>query len=420
MTKVERHRLVDDSVKRLTDVGSVGKLPAPANGNRIYYDAEDGGLAGFGVRVTAAGARSFILNYRTKGGRERRITIGTFPNWTIGAARIKAREFKRLVEDGGDPLKNIEDEREADTMADLADRFEKEHLPRKRDSTKRNYQLLLRLHVRPHFKRTKVADVTFADIDSLHRKITKTGSPYAANRTIAVLSKMFSLAIRWKMRSDNPCRGIERNTEYKRTRYLSSDELRNLVAALAGLDRQTANAIRLLLLTGSRRGEVLAMRWADIDLSAGTWSKQASSVKQDKPHEVPLSAPVRQLLSEIAGQAGKRPLGEFVFPGAGSTGHVVEIKKAWRTLCKNAKISSLRINDLRHSFASELVSGGASLPLIGALLGHSNPATTQRYAHLFLDPQRAAVERVGAVVGAAGKAPPPKPTPLPDRRRSRR
>lgn len=96
-------------------------------------------------------------------------------------------------------------------------------------------------------------------------------------------------------------------------------------------------------------------------------------------------------------------MGDYVFPGSGGTGHVVEIKRVWRQLCKAAGISGLRIHDLRHSFASQLASGGASLPLIGALLGHSNPATTHRYSHLFDDPQRAAVERVGAIVSAAGK-----------------
>ena len=148
------------------------------------------------------------------------------------------------------------------------------------------------------------------------------------------------------------------------------------------------------------------MRWADVDLTAGKWVKPASTTKQKAEHEVPLSAPVRQLLSEIQNQqSGRRGLPEFVFPGAGSMGHVVEIKRSWRTLCRAAGISNLRIHDLRHSFASQLASGGASLPLIGALLGHSNPATTARYSHLFDDPQRQAAERVGAVIAAAANPP---------------
>ena len=184
---------------------------------------------------------------------------------------------------------------------------------------------------------------------------------------------MFSLAVRWAMRSDNPCRGVEKNKEYGRRRYLSADELARLTEALTACpNRQTANIIPLLLLTGARRGEVLGMRWADVDLATGTWSKPPSSTKQKEAHEVPLSAPARLLLSEVRDEQARsrRPLGEFVFTGGGSKGHVVEIKRGWRTLCKSAKIDGLRIHDLRHSFASQLASGGASLPLIGALLGH--------------------------------------------------
>jgi integrase len=154
------------------------------------------------------------------------------------------------------------------------------------------------------------------------------------------------------------------------------------------------------------------MRWADIDFVKNTWSKPPSSTKQKEAHEVPLSAPARQLLNELRTQQmdKRRPLPEFVFPGSGRKGHVVEIKRGWRRICKNAGIQNLRIHDLRHSFASALVSDGASLPLIGALLGHSNPSTTQRYAHLFDSPMRKAVERVGAAIDAAGPANPPRST----------
>jgi integrase len=397
---------------RLTDA-VVKRLPIPDSGNKITYDGGDGAVAGFGARVTSAGSRSWVLNYRTRAGRERRITIGDTSIWRATAAREKARQLKRQISDGGDPLADIEAERSAPTVAELIERFEQEHLPRKRASTTADYRRMLNNHIRPHFgEHSKVADITFADIDRLHRRITNTGHCHRANRVIAVVSKMFSLAMRWGMRDTNPAKGIERNVEHTRRRYVSADELVRLTKALAEHpDKQTADVIRLLLLTGARRGEVLAMRWADIDLTEGTWSKPASSTKQKEAHEVPLSAPARQLLSEIREQqAGKRhAVGEFVFPGGGETGHVVEIKRAWRQLTQAAKISSLRIHDLRHSFASQLASGGASLPLIGALLGHSNPSTTHRYAHLFDDPQRAAVERVGAVITAAGKPEPAEP-----------
>jgi integrase len=397
--------------EHLTDA-VIKRLPKPQQGNRITYDD----VPGFGIRVTAAAARSFVLNYRTKAGRERRITIGQFPTWSTVAARQEARRLKQEIDRGGDPLADLEDARAAPTVAELCDRFEQEHVARKREKTADDYKRLLRIHIRPHFgKHTKVADVAFADCNALHRKVTRDGGPYAANRCIAVLSKMFNLAIRWKLREDNPCKGIEHNTEYQRRRFLSSDELSRLVAALQDArDQQSANAIRLLLLTGARRNEVLSMRWSEVDLTAGTWSKPPSSTKQKEAHTVPLAAPARQLLSEIAeAQSGKRRgLPEFVFPGNGDRGHVVEIKRSWRTLCRNAGLENFRLHDLRHSFASQLASGGASLPLIGALLGHSQPSTTARYAHLFDDPRRAAVERVGAVIMGAGKPAPEEPIPI--------
>jgi integrase len=151
------------------------------------------------------------------------------------------------------------------------------------------------------------------------------------------------------------------------------------------------------------------MRWGDIDLTKGTWSKPPSSTKQAQHHEVPLSAPARALLARIREEqaAPKRPLGEFVFPSTSASGHLVEIKKSWAMLAKAAGIKNLRLHDLRHSYASALVSSGASLPLIGSLLGHASPQTTARYSHMFADPQRAAAEKIGVLIENAAQDSPP-------------
>ena len=389
--------------QKLTDA-IVRGLEPPEKGYTITRDTE---AAGFAVRVTAKGVRSFVLDYYTRSGRDRSFTIGKFPDWKVTAARARAKELRQDIDNGGDPLADVEAERTAPTVAELIERFEAEHLPRKREVTAQEYRRTLKNHVRPHFgTHTKVTDVTYADIDALHRKITKAGSPYSANRAVAIMSKMFSLAVRWHMRETNPCKGIERNKEHHRRRYLSGDELGRLVAVLAEHpDRQVANAVRMLLLTGARRGEVLSMRWSDVDLGAGTWSKPASSTKQNQHHEVPLSAPARALLASIRDEqaAPGRALGEFVFPSTGKKGHLVEIKKSWATITKAAGIKSLRLHDLRHSYASALVSSGASLPLIGSLLGHSSPATSARYSHMYSDPMRAAAEKIGVLIENAGK-----------------
>ena len=386
----KHHRLTDTIVKR---------LPVPEQGSKVYY--EGGEVPGFGLCVTAAGSRSFILNYRTKARRERRITIGKHPSWQVKAARDEAKRLRRLIDSGGDPLADHEADREAPTMGDLIERFTAEHLPRLRPASARMYGLILQNHIGPHFgKHAKVADVTFADCDRLHQKISRSGHPYAANRCKNVMTKMFKLSIKWGWRSDNPASAVEMNTEQMRKRYMSADELTRLMAALAKYpNKKFVNIIRLLLLTGARRGEVRAMRWADLDLAVGTWTKPASSTKQKEDHSVPLSAPARQLLAGI-----RRESSEWVFPSSRNDRHVIELKDDWSALCKAAGITGLRVHDLRHSFASALASGGASLPLIGALLGHSQPATTARYAHLYQDPQRAAVEKIGAIISGAPAA----------------
>jgi integrase len=375
------------------DNRDIKRLPAPKAGNRIYYDSE---VAGFGCRVTSGGARSFILNYRTRSGRERRFTIGPASEWNVTAARNEAKELKKKIERGDDPLAEIRADREAPTMADMCQRFTEEHLPKKRASTQESYGIIIEKLILPKMRHFKAVEVTFADVDALHRKITKDGSPYQANRAMAVLSKMFNFAIRWGWRTDNPAKGIERNQETKRDRYLSAEELARLSDALAKHpDQQGANMIRLLLLTGARSGEVRAMRWENLDLENGVWTKPGSTTKQAKLHRIPLSAPARQLLAGIRASVNDS---DFVFPGR-SGEHRIEFRKTWRNLCKTARIKDARPHDLRHTYASVLASSGHSLPIIGRLLGHSQPATTARYSHLQDDPLRIATERAGAIIG---------------------
>jgi integrase len=387
----------------LTDYLVRNHLTPPERGNRIVYD-DNAKASGFGIRVTAAGAKAFIIRYRVKDtGQQRTYTIGGYPSWQVKAARERAQELRRDIDAGGDPLGAKEQARAKPTMADLIARFEEEHLPRLRPGTAAAYRFILHNHIEPHFSaHTKVADVQFADLDALHRKVTKGNGSYAANRTLATASKMFSLACRWQMRTDNPAKNIERNPEQKRKRYLSGDELTRLTKALAEYpNQQIANIIRLLLLTGARHGEVRAMQWSSLDLEKGIWTKLASSTKQKSDHVVPLSAPARQLLAEIYETQRNAP-SEWVFPSSrGKVGYITELKDPWAKVTKEAKITGLRVHDLRHSFASQLASSGASLPLIGALLGHTNAATTQRYAHLFIDPQRAAAEKVAAIITGA-------------------
>jgi integrase len=383
----------------------VRDLQPPPTGNRIVYDGE---VKGFGVRVTAAGARAFVVNY-TIAGRERRLTVGAYPTWSVAAARDEAKRLRQDIDRGIDPLGAREAERGAPTVGDLCDKYLSDHAFKKR--TGADDESMIRRSVRPELGNRKVASIEFADIDRLHRKVTKDRGPYSANRLLALLSKMFALSIRWQMRTDNPAKGVERNPEERRYRYLDLDELRRLTEALAAHPNQVAaNAVRLLLLTGARRGEVLSATWDQLDLGEGRWIKPSSHTKQKREHRVPLSAPARMLLTDIKAEAerrakekGKEP-SPFVFPARVGGGPMVEVKSAWAALCKAAGLHGVRVHDLRHTYASVLASAGLSLPVIGALLGHAEPSTTARYAHLFDDPLRSATERAGAIIGGKAEA----------------
>ena len=213
---------------------------------------------------------------------------------------------------------------------------------------------------------------------------------------------MFSLAsTRWRDWSGlgyNPAKGIVRYPEESRERYLSAPELGALTKALTKHPNQSiANAIRLLVLTGARRGEVLSATWDQFDLAAAVWTKPSAHTKQKKEHRIPLNAPALELLTKMRSTAD----GEFVFPGGRGNSHLTEIKKVWKTVCNEAGIAGCRIHDLRHTYASILASSGLSLLVIGQLLGHTQQTTTKRYAHIHDDPLREATNRVGALVDAA-------------------
>ena len=165
------------------------------------------------MQVTAGGRRAFVLRYYNRAGRQRQFTIGSFPDWSVAGAREEAKRLKRAIDQGGDPLAELAAERGAPTVNDLIERFLEEHVSRKRPHTQYDYRNVIERHIRPALGRMKVAEIAWADVDTLHRKVTKAGRAVQANRVVAVVSKMFSLAIRWQMRTDNPAKGVERNQE---------------------------------------------------------------------------------------------------------------------------------------------------------------------------------------------------------------
>jgi integrase len=387
----------------------VKALQPPARTSHITHDDE---VRGFGIRITAANARSFVVRYRRKSdGQQRTCTIGSFPDWKTAAARERAKEIKRAVDGGGDPVGDEQELRDAATVNDLLDRFEADVLPRNRATTQRSYRSQIRAEIRPRLGRMKVEAVRFSDIDKVHRDLS--AKPYQANRVIALLSRIFSMAVKWQLRSDNPCKGIERNTEDRRERYLSPDEIIRLSDALdAYNDQQTADIVRLLLLCGARLGEVVQARWADIDLEIGRWIKPSAHTKQRKQHVLPLSAAAVQLLRKVRADIPRDC--PWVFPANDGIAHRVAIRNGWASICDMAKIENCRVHDLRHTHASILINQNYSLPIVGRLLGHTVPSTTARYAHLADDPLRRAVEDAA---NAITRKPSGEVVTLPERRR---
>jgi len=381
----------------------IDKLPSPADGKPylIHYDSDTRGL---GVRVTKKGTRSWIFNYRARG-VERRLTIGATKAWPVKLARQEAGRLRRLVDQGRDPMSERHADRIAPSMRDLVDRWRAERAPKMRPRSRAENESLIRQWIDPELGGRKVADVTHQDIDRLHRKITNKGTAVRANRATTFLARLFNLAVTWQLRTDNPVKGLEKNPEQPRHRYLSSAEIKRLTPLLADdyPDRQTADIVRLLLLTGARSGEVLAMRWDQLELGEpAVWAKPAASTKQARLHRVPLNSEARDVLVAIKATRSERQLSSYVFPARTPTGHVRDIKRGWAKLRETASLTDLHVHDLRHSFASLLASEGYSLPLIGALLGHTQASTTQRYAHLLDSAQRQATERLGAIVKKNG------------------
>jgi integrase len=400
---------------RLTDA-MVRKAIPPARGRAMLWD---GDVKGFALRVTPGGAKSFVLDYRAEG-RQRRITIGQYPDWTVQAARKTAKDLKREVNHGRDPMGERHAERDAPTVQELWERYQLEHLPRKAPRSQVDERIMWEKIILPRFGKMRVSAITADEVDALHHDITTVRrTPIRANRTVEVLRKAFNLAIRWKWRNDNPAVGVRRNPEERRNRYLHKTEIAALAQALNDhSEPMSANAIKLLMLTGARRGEVLGATWDMFDLENGVWTKPSAHTKQRRLHRVPLNSPALQLLREMKTQAAKENLAHinpFLFPGPDSK-PLSDIKRSWLSICRKAGLAekvekrgrngkpakekngdpvmiwrtTVRIHDLRHSFASILVSAGASLPLIGQMLGHTQPATTARYAHLFDDSLRQA------------------------------
>jgi integrase len=362
--------------KRLIDA-----VDPPDNGGQIFL--RDSALQGFGLRITR-GAKTFILEKRIHG-RSRRITLGSYGPMTVDAAREKAEKMIGQIAEGKDPADEQLERKREPNFEDLIKMYRERNLTRKKSA--HNDELMIDSYLAA-WKNRRLSSISRKDVSILHMETGEKHGHYAANRLIALLRKMFNLAQIWGIyEGENPATRIQMFPEKKRERFVHPDELPRLIEALKGEENIYIRAAFLVcLFTGARRGEVLGARWEDIDLNAGVW--RMPETKAGRSHLVPLPEPVRELIRSLPVLADN----PFVFPGRRPNSHLACVSKAWVRIRNRAKLSDVRIHDLRRTVGSWLAGSGASLPLIGKVLNHSQPSTTAIYARLDIEPVRAALE----------------------------
>lgn len=367
---------------------------APEAERYILWDCA---LKGFGLRIEPSGTKTFLVRYRAAGCK-RFVAVGRFGQLTPEQARGLAQETLADVRRGRDPADERRRERAALSVADLAARFLDEHVGAKRkSSTAVHYRSLIDRYLVPKHGARKAHDFARTDLARLHLSLRD--RPYQANRLLAVIASMYSFGERHGLipEGHNPAMRIERFPEARRERFLSTEELGRLGEAF----RQFENdgrfgtgiaALRLLLFTGARLREILHLRWEHVDMERGLLLLPDSKTGRKA---ITLNAPSLAVLQSLD------RIGSFVIVGANPDIPRADLKKPWTAVTEAASLPRLRIHDLRHSFASIGAGAGLGLPIVGKLLGHTQAATTQRYAHLDADPIRRAADAIGATIAAA-------------------
>lgn len=372
------------------------------------YIAFDEEVKGFGVRVLTSGQKTYLVQYRT-GGRTRRVKIGRHSVLTADQARDRAKELLGAVASGDNPAQSISDHRKAPTVSTLADRFMRDHVAfRCKPSTQGEYGRSVELFIKPAFGAFKVSDVTRADVAALHHKLRD--RPYQANRTLGVISKMFNLAEVWGLRPDgsNPTRHVAKYPERKRETFLSAEQLRRLGQVLEQARVTSAEspyivaAFELLILTGCRLGEIQKLKWAYVQ--NGYLNLPDSKTGARRIPLPPAAVAVLQRTPRVTDNP-------YVIAGEEPGQYFTDLQRPWRRIRRQAGLEHVRIHDLRHTYASNAVSQGLSIPLIGKLLGHTQIQTTMRYAHLADDPVRLAAAQVSGSLAMALGVPEQKPAP---------
>lgn len=371
-------------------------IDATEAGNRDVFVWDDD-LKGYGLKVTPAGKKVLVLQYRM-GRRSRRLTLGSYGAVTADQGRALAQAALRKIARGDDPMTERDAKRAEQTAGELLEDFLNLHVDAKLKSRSREeYRRLVERLLPKRFTSLPITGVRRADVSGIHNKLAET--PYQANRLLAVLRKFFNWCEAQGHRPDhsNPALHVELFKEQKRERFLSPAEIGHLGTVLADIEGEgkfsphVIAAIRLLILTGARLNEILTMEWAWVDFEMARVRLPDSKTGAKTIY---LNAPALQVLATIPKLEGN----PHVVCGQKHGARLINLQKPWSIIRQRAGFADVRIHDLRHSFASIAVANGMSLPMIGKLLGHSQPQTTARYAHLADDPMRQANDLIGSKI----------------------
>ncbi len=357
---------------------TIDQVSVDPDRDQTLWDAGNKACPGFGVRIGRGGKTSFLYQYRHKSdGKLYRLTIGDYGPMTADEARKKAEDLRNRVRTGGHPAVEAEKARQAPTVNDLAERYLAEHCSKRSASTRRNAEVLFRLHIRPALGTRPVREITWEDIDRIARKLAD--RPVMANRMLALCSKAWALAARWgwfPRDAANPGRAHDRNPEPPRGRALDRAQLGRIGAVLAEeRDPFIVAAFRLALLTGARPGEVLSARWEDVDLSARVWRLPEAKTGA---RPVFLGEAAAQVLVDLP------RAGAWVFPGSGRGGHLTTLRDLWERIMVRADLpKGFRLYDAsRHTFATHAMELEIPRDIAFRLTGHAiGGAAGDRYRH---------------------------------------
>ena len=368
----------------------------------IVFDSQ---LSGLGFRITPTGTKIFVAQARVAG-RKRRITVGYSPDMSLAQARTEARQMLAAMHAGVDPTADQKARLRAAaargvTIRDFSERWLAEHaIPKLKPRTTQGYKEILARHILPALGNLTVAEIVREHVERLHLAMAKT--PRTANQAHAIVHALLAFAIQHGLKASNPAAGIKPYRESRRERFLSEAEIGAAADAITeaesrGIGPFAAAGLRLALFTGARSGEITAIQWGHVD-----WERRLVRLpdsKTNEPRTIHLSDAAIEVLRAIP------HVGPYVVAGRKYGESYKSLSRAWHIAREYAGLNDVRLHDLRHSYASLAAGQGLSLYTIGKLLGHKNPTTTQRYAHLARDVVQAVNDELGAAMQAAIKKP---------------